>query len=117
MNEATKKEETVVSNLAAMITGNVWRRPLRWLAFLRHPSQLRPHRQLRLRESLALGERRFLSVVEVGDHKFLVGGTGTSLALLAVLSGPPLTEGKPPGEDVAVWEFVNGELTQKARGR
>src|SRR5271170_6683506 len=48
----------------------------------------RPPRQLRVCENLALGEKRFLSVVEFGQRKFLVGGTGNSLAMLAMLSGP-----------------------------
>jgi flagellar biogenesis protein FliO len=42
-------------------------------------------RRLRLCESLALGERRFVAVVEFDHARFLVGGTAASLVLLARL--------------------------------
>jgi flagellar biogenesis protein FliO len=45
----------------------------------------RKTRRLRVRESLSLGERRFLAVIEFDSQEFLVGGTGSSLALLARL--------------------------------
>ena len=45
----------------------------------------RRERKLRLCETLSLGERRFLAVVMVEEHKFLVGGGGNSVALLAQL--------------------------------
>jgi len=46
----------------------------------------RPVRQLRLCETLALGERRFLAVVECGGQNLLIGGGGGSLTLLKELS-------------------------------
>ena len=45
-----------------------------------------PHR-LRLLETLGLGERRLIAVIEFDRRKFLVGGTGESVCLLADLSG------------------------------
>jgi len=45
----------------------------------------RPPKRLRLCESLPLGERRFVAVVEFEDARFLVGGTAASLVLLAHL--------------------------------
>ena len=45
----------------------------------------RPQRRLRLCESLPLGERRFVAVVEFEQSRFLVGGTSTSLVLLSRL--------------------------------
>ena len=45
----------------------------------------RPARRLRLSETLSLGEKRFLAVVEFQHQEFLVGGTGNSIALLARL--------------------------------
>jgi flagellar biogenesis protein FliO len=45
----------------------------------------REPRRLRLCESLPLGERRFVAVVEFERSRFLVGGTTASLALLARL--------------------------------
>jgi len=70
----------------------------------------RPQRRLRLCENLQLGDRRFLSVVEFGHQKFLVGGTASSLAMLAVLPGSQ----PPEKEDVPVWKCVDGELAREA---
>jgi flagellar biogenesis protein FliO len=60
---------------------------MRILAFLQRLLRLgkRPARKLRLCESLALGERRFVAVIEFERRQFLVGGTGQSLVLLAKL--------------------------------
>jgi flagellar biogenesis protein FliO len=41
---------------------------------------------LRLCETLSLGDKRFLAVVLVDQQKFLVGGAGNSVSLLAKLS-------------------------------
>ena len=46
----------------------------------------RKARRLRLCESLPLGERRFVAVVEFDRERFLVGGTPSSLVLLARLA-------------------------------
>jgi flagellar biogenesis protein FliO len=70
----------------------------RWLVSLGRCWQSRPARQLHLRETLALGEKRFLAVVEFGHRKFLIGGTANSVALLAQL--PDRAEpasGRQPG--------------------
>jgi len=42
-------------------------------------------RNIHLCESLSLGDKRFLAVVLVEQQKFLVGGAGNSVALLAKL--------------------------------
>jgi flagellar biogenesis protein FliO len=51
----------------------------------------RPEKCLRLCETLTLGERRFVAVVEFERTRFLVGGTPSSLVLLSRLpnSGEP----------------------------
>jgi hypothetical protein len=46
----------------------------------------RAPRRLRLCESLPLGERRFVAVVEFDASRFLVGGTSSSLVLLSKLA-------------------------------
>ncbi len=56
----------------------------------------RPPRQLRLCESLGLGERRFVAVVECGPQRFLIGGAGNSVALLTQL--PPNANPEPATE-------------------
>lgn len=43
-------------------------------------------KRLRLSESLPLGERRFVAVVEFEKARFLVGGTSSSLVLLSRLA-------------------------------
>jgi flagellar biogenesis protein FliO len=45
----------------------------------------RAPKRLRLCESLPLGERRFVAVVEFEKTRFLVGGTSSSLVLLSRL--------------------------------
>ena len=59
------------------IARTLWKRILR-------VSQRAP-RRLRLCESLPLGERRFVAVVEFEQSRFLVGGTSASLVLLGRL--------------------------------
>ena len=57
----------------------------RWL--LRFGKALRPRaaKQLQLCETLALGERRFLAVVQFEHRKFLIGSAGNSISLLTQL--------------------------------
>jgi len=45
----------------------------------------RSPKRLRLCESLPLGERRFVAVVEFEAERFLIGGTPTSMVLLSRL--------------------------------
>jgi len=47
--------------------------------------------RLHLSETLSLGEKRFLAVVQFQQQEFLVGGTGNSIALLARLDAPRVT--------------------------
>jgi|HubBroStandDraft_6_1064221.scaffolds.fasta_scaffold278056_2 hypothetical protein len=54
----------------------------------------RAPRRLRLCESLPLGERRFVAVVEFERARFLVGGTTSSLVLLAHLGNGRAQDGK-----------------------
>ena len=52
-------------------------------------------RRLRLCETVSLGEKRFLALVEVGHQEFLVGGAGGSVALLKELSSAADTASGP----------------------
>jgi flagellar biogenesis protein FliO len=80
----------------------LWERLLRW--------GRRKPRRLRLCESLPLGERRFVAVVEFDEARFLVGGTPSSLVLLSRLedggAGP-----EPESEEAA----GNSAAGEKAR--
>ena len=57
-------------------------------------------RSLRLCESLPLGDRRFVAVVEYEQTRFLIGGTSGSLILLAEL-GTRSEEKRVPDESRA----------------
>ena len=61
-----------------------WRQARAWWCRLLSLTRRSP-RRLRLCESLPLGERRFVAVVEFEDFRFLLGGTSSSLVLLARL--------------------------------
>jgi flagellar biogenesis protein FliO len=71
----------------------------KFLQWAQRATRSRKTRRLRVRESLSLGERRFLAVVEFDSQEFLVGGTGSSLALLARLhDGMILPETPQPAQ-------------------
>lgn len=53
-------------------------------------------KSLRLAETLPLGERRFVAVIEFEQMRFLIGGTPSSLSLLAQLDAK--AEAITPGE-------------------
>jgi flagellar biogenesis protein FliO len=59
----------------------------------------RTPKRLRLCESLPLGERRFVAVVEFENERFLLGATGTSLTLLSRLESAGGDQGKTEGAD------------------
>ena len=50
---------------------------------LSQPALWKRRRDLRICETLSLGNRNFLAVVGYQDQKFLIGGTPNSIALLA----------------------------------
>ena len=54
----------------------------RLVCFLRKIKVRRRERSLRLCDSLALGEKRFVTVVECEHHRFLLGVTSQSISLL-----------------------------------
>ena len=63
---------------------------------VRRAVKSRKGRRLRVCETLSLGERRFLAVIEFDRQEFLVGGSGNSLELLARLhEGRVITEPSP----------------------
>ena len=77
--------------------GSRWRRAL-WAWAVRCGSNLmqkvqsRPVRRLRVSETLSLGEKRQLLLVECGDRQLLIGAAGNFLATLAELR--PLAGGE-----------------------
>lgn len=67
-------------------------------ALWRRIRRIRLHtaKRLRLCENLPLGERRFVAVVEFESERFLLGGTASSLVLLARLAGAGPQAGAEP---------------------
>jgi flagellar biogenesis protein FliO len=63
----------------------------------------RSPKRLRLCESLALGDRRFVAVVEFDCARFLVGGTPSSLVLLSQLADAEKQsdQGQPGGSNLS----------------
>lgn len=63
---------------SGLILKNLWRRVIAAVG-------ARKPRRLRVRETLSLGERRFVALIEFDRQEILVGGTGNSLEVLARL--------------------------------
>jgi flagellar biogenesis protein FliO len=88
VNAASQAPSPPGSSLSVALQ-NLWQ-------WARRAVKTRKVRRLRVCESLSLGERRFLAVIEFDRQEFLVAGTGNSLVLLARLDGgrvltePPL---------------------------
>jgi hypothetical protein len=110
--------------LARGVTTNVLGKTLGWLKSLGHFWSSHPSRQLHLLETLTLGERRFLAVVEFERQKFLIAGTGSSVAMLSALSSDGIagehraTAIKPGArcEEIPTWVFTGeGPASQLIR--
>ena len=97
--------------------GNCLAKVMRWLGTLGRLWPSHPPRQLHLRETLALGERRFIAVVEFERQKFLIAGTGSSVGMLAALpSGRSVNEKLELAalqEQVPTWQFVSQGPSQQ----
>lgn len=74
---------TQSSSKAYSVPGNGWwSRALGFLSSIRFAPKTR---RLQIQESLSLGEKRFLAVVEFEGQRFLVGGGRQSVTLLTKL--------------------------------
>jgi flagellar biogenesis protein FliO len=91
------------------------RRIKQWFSTRVHPWGARRQRQLRLCENLPLGERRFLSVVECGHQRFLVGGSVNSVAVLRELEGEATASPKNDDEDVPTYNLVDKGFPEYVR--
>ena len=79
--------ESNVASPAIAPAGAAWIALKNFWHWTRRAVMTRKARRLRVCETLSLGERRFLAVIEFDRQEFLVGGTGSSLELLARLQG------------------------------
>jgi len=61
----------------------------------------RTPKQLRLAETLALGERQFVSIIEFGAERYLIGRTPSSLSVLAQLPANRSITPAHPGDTLA----------------
>lgn len=95
--EANAASQTISAAETTWVTAV--RTLLRWG---RRAVKIRKPRRLRVCETLSLGDRRFLAVIEFDRQEFLVGGTGSSLELMArlqqgrVIAEPPMSVGSAP---------------------
>jgi len=76
----------------------------------------RAPRRLRLCESLPLGERRFVAVVEFDRARFLVGGTPSSLVLLSRLADVGGREEHQPQDALGKTANAAAAETREQRG-
>jgi flagellar biogenesis protein FliO len=79
--------QTESTTWSTITGGNRLLRAARWLSSIHRRWRVRSPKQLQLCESLALGERRFVAVVQFEQRRFLIGATANSVAMLAELSG------------------------------
>lgn len=63
-------------------------------------------RSLRVAESLALGEKRSVVIIEFEDRRYLLGATPTSISLLDRLDGGELSHEPPVTDSVAKGAFA-----------
>ena len=59
-----------------------------WSAFkwiMQRARAQQAHRNLRVCETVSLGEKRFVAVVQVDEERFLIGGSSTAVSLLTRL--------------------------------
>jgi len=87
-----EKEIEVAANRIQLVsdTGTRGVAILNWLAgawkwTLKHIGSHHTRKRLRVCESVSLGEKRFVAVIEVDGEQFLVGGASSSVATLARL--------------------------------
>lgn len=67
----------------------------------------RRERELRLRETLPLGDRRFIAIVECRQQEFLVGCTGSSISLLTKLPADGQREAASPAGEIEFDSQIN----------
>ena len=74
-----------------------------WTWLTRHSRGVltrRVSRRLKVAETVSLGEKRFVSILQVDGEQFLVGGSSASLVLLAKLEEKPEFLGRGSFESV-----------------
>lgn len=70
-------------------------------------------RRLRVAETVSLGEKRFVSILQVDGEQFLVGGSPSSVVLLAKLEGKPEVVGE--GFENVISRLDSDAIRRRAR--
>jgi len=80
VHEISKADESLCARLFPTFTA-IWRR-------IRQVSPRQSKKRLRVCETVSLGEKRFVAVIQVDSEQFLVGGSSNSVSTLAHLAKP-----------------------------
>ena len=80
-----------------------------WLLSTARSCRAAKPRKLRLVETVSLGERRFVSLLEYEQQKFLIGGTGSSLTMLVASAQAPALH-LSENEELPTHRFVGEKL-------
>lgn len=65
-----------------------WRRAIALWDWLQQRAKQQARKQLRICETVSLGDKRFLALVQVEGERFLIGGSAHTVSLLAQLGSP-----------------------------
>jgi hypothetical protein len=83
----TNANPTTVERKASILQPILEHGSSAWKWIVQKRTQQLATRRLRVAETVSLGEKRFVSIVQVDGTQFLVGGAAGSVSLLAVLEG------------------------------
>lgn len=82
-----------MDDMASEVRGSWWQRIQ---ASLRRRGLGARSRRLRLCETLPLGDRRFVALIQVDDQEFLIGASATNIQLLTQLPPNPSSSALQP---------------------
>jgi flagellar biogenesis protein FliO len=78
--------------------------------FPKHFGKVRPGKSLKIIETLAMGDRRSISLIEVGVCRFLVGNTPSQINMLVALPENTSLVSEPAAMPVAVNNRMNDDV-------
>ncbi len=80
--EAGSRSLPTVENWGQGLLVNTWS-ALKWI--MRRAKAQQSRKNLRICETVSLGEKRFVAVVQVDEERFLIGGSASAVSLLTRL--------------------------------
>ncbi len=85
--QETSRSPLRVGNWNQTLLGRTWRvktwNALKWI--LQRAKAQQARKNLRVCETVSLGEKRFVAVVQVDEERFLIGGSSSAVSLLTRL--------------------------------